>query len=207
MSVVNPSTAPVDSWDYTPSAILVSTRKADTVPDDWDAEEEEEEPQKLWENANKTAPMPELIISSTSTTSSVVPPPAAAFQPSLRILKRPSASPSPTPTAPSPNGTDAQQKSYAEREAQYQSARERIFGSSGESSMQSQTRTSFSERNRITTTRLPESSPPPITSNVIRNPRGPAEPTSQDTHRPRGPEGGGRGFANRRGNARKGPPA
>ncbi|KAF8416743.1 hypothetical protein L210DRAFT_149018 [Boletus edulis BED1] len=92
--------------------------------------------------------MPELIVASASTSQSSPPPPPAAFQPALRILKRPStnanannagvvssapltsSSPGPTSgsgsgsgvTSPAPRGT------LAEREAQYQEARSRIFG-------------------------------------------------------------------------------
>ena len=73
--------------------------------------------------------MPELVISSQSSTA--VPPPPAALQPSLRILKRPSTSDSASPHAASPSPAAEQQRSYAEREAQYQAARERIFGDSG----------------------------------------------------------------------------
>ncbi|KAG9313730.1 hypothetical protein JVU11DRAFT_6083 [Chiua virens] len=101
---------------------------------------------QIWEEANKRTPMPELIVARASTSHSFPPPPPAALQPTLRILKRPSlnaaggvpGSSSPpvsssssgmtlTPggsgtVSPTPRGT------LAEREAQYQEARNRIFG-------------------------------------------------------------------------------
>ncbi|KAH7907246.1 hypothetical protein BJ138DRAFT_1014861, partial [Hygrophoropsis aurantiaca] len=100
---------------------------AHTVPDEWDDEEDEEEEDnaKVWEEANHKAPMPELIISASSTGQSVISPPPAAFQPAMRILKRPSNSPS---SSTSTINTPTSQTSLAEREAQYQEARERIFG-------------------------------------------------------------------------------
>lgn len=67
--------------------------------------------------------MPELIISSSTT--SVVSPPPAAIQPTLRILKRPSSAASPAKSS-SPSVIEAK-KTLAEREAEYQAARERIF--------------------------------------------------------------------------------
>jgi hypothetical protein len=70
--------------------------------------------------------MPELVIAPTSTTASAAPVPVQALQPSMRILKRPSASASPSPS--SPPSAEAQQKTLAEREAQYRAARDRIFG-------------------------------------------------------------------------------
>ncbi|GBE83625.1 hypothetical protein BKA93DRAFT_771492 [Sparassis latifolia] len=93
------------------------------TPEAWDDEDDEEEDQQaLWENANNKAPMPELVISASSTTSVVSPPPAA-IQPTLRILKRPTNSQLPSSSAP---GSETM-KSYAEREAEYQAARQRIF--------------------------------------------------------------------------------
>lgn len=91
--------------------------------------------------------MPELIVASASTSQSLPPPPPAALQPTLRILKRPSpntsannnnvgmASPtSLASTSTSSSGfgsgatSPAQRGTLAEREAQYQEARSRIFG-------------------------------------------------------------------------------
>ncbi|EIN14458.1 hypothetical protein PUNSTDRAFT_140747 [Punctularia strigosozonata HHB-11173 SS5] len=96
------------------------------VPDSWDDDEDEDDNQKIWEDANSHAPMPQLIITNTSTSAASLPPPAAAIQPAMRILKRsPTATPQPTPL---PNSTS--HKTLAEREAQYQAARQRIFANS-----------------------------------------------------------------------------
>ncbi|KAF5350593.1 hypothetical protein D9756_008676 [Leucocoprinus leucothites] len=85
---------------------------------------------KIWEAANSqdSAPMPALL---SSRTGSVIPPPAGAFQPAMRILKRPqssssSASQGSPATSPPPTG-----ESLHEREARYAAARERIFGLDG----------------------------------------------------------------------------
>ncbi|CDO76541.1 hypothetical protein BN946_scf184395.g3 [Trametes cinnabarina] len=129
-----------DSWGApsTPSATpLISKHSSTAVRDDWDDDEadalEVDDPQKLWEEANARAPMPQVVIagSSTSSTAALSPPPAA-LQPVMRILKRPSASSS-SPSSPSPSGSaiandSIASNSYAEREARYQAARERIFG-------------------------------------------------------------------------------
>ena len=73
---------------------------------------------------NTRPPMPQIQPSTTSTSASAVPP-AAAFEAPLRILKRPS--PTNSKLASPLNGVQIQ-KSFKEREAQYQAARERIFG-------------------------------------------------------------------------------
>ncbi|PCH37584.1 hypothetical protein WOLCODRAFT_140947 [Wolfiporia cocos MD-104 SS10] len=140
MSVASTSTSAstsADAWDQSLPAPAAPRRAApaQAVPDAWDDDddddddEEEEDPQKLWESANSKAPMPELVISGAST-ASVVSPPPAAFQPALRILKRPPAASS-APRASSASSVPAppelRARSYAEREAQYQAARERIF--------------------------------------------------------------------------------
>src|SRR6266403_1638289 len=72
--------------------------------------------------------MPQLVISRSSTAATAVPPPPpTVVQAPLKILKRP------TPTAPS-NFSSASPspvpQTLAEREAKYQEARGRIFGSS-----------------------------------------------------------------------------
>lgn len=101
------------------------------------------------------APMPAFIVSSSSSASMVPPPPAAAFQPALKILKRPvnnRTNSSPSPSVP--------KESIEEREARYQAARDRIFGenaSSGSVSSEAST-VQLSSKNDNT---------------VIRNPRGP----------------------------------
>ncbi|KAG2134131.1 hypothetical protein DEU56DRAFT_810137 [Suillus clintonianus] len=126
-----------DVWDqpsdytslssYPPSAATKSRKAQQVVPDDWDNDEDEEEDSaKVWEDANNKAPMPELIISPSSTGTCVVPPPPAAFQPTMRILKRPSPSQSASNSATSLSSQT--RNTLAEREAQYQEARNRIFG-------------------------------------------------------------------------------
>ncbi|KAL1680587.1 hypothetical protein EV122DRAFT_276046 [Schizophyllum commune] len=126
-----------DPWDQAPSTSARRTHaKKAAVRDDWEDEDDEEpaEPtvegnQKLWNAANSqtSAPMP-TIIPSASSSHPVVPPPPAAFQPQLKILKRPTnASPSPSPSPP------VNTQSLQEREAKYQAARERIFGSGSSS--------------------------------------------------------------------------
>jgi hypothetical protein len=119
------------SWDYSsepPSHSITSTkRQRALVPDNWDdddVEEEEQAPQTVWDAANKEAPMPEILRSATASTSTATPPPTTAFQPSLRILKRPSPSVTLSPSSPSPQ----QLETLAQKEARYQAARERIFG-------------------------------------------------------------------------------
>ncbi|TRM67092.1 hypothetical protein BD626DRAFT_484726 [Schizophyllum amplum] len=137
-----------DPWDQAPStsARRQSAKQKTVVRDDWDDDEDEEdaaaagEPtvesnQKLWNSANAhaTAPMP-VIVPSGPSAHSTAPPPPAAFQPALKILKRPTnaaASPSPPPAT---NGQTLQ-----EREARYQAARERIFGPGSSSAEASNT--------------------------------------------------------------------
>ncbi|KAJ7445424.1 hypothetical protein FB451DRAFT_1568096 [Mycena latifolia] len=77
--------------------------------------------QRIWDDANALAPMPALIISGVSAM-----PPPAAFQPAMRILKRPAA---PAPAAAPPVGSG---ETLRDREARYQEARERIFGREAE---------------------------------------------------------------------------
>ncbi|KAJ7141604.1 hypothetical protein C8R46DRAFT_1135366 [Mycena filopes] len=97
------------------------------VSDDWEDDDEESEPQnaednqRIWENANARAPMPNLIVSSSSLAAAA--PPAAALQPKMRILKRPTNS---APAAPAPATTGGE--TLKEREVRYQAARDRIFG-------------------------------------------------------------------------------
>lgn len=77
----------------------------------------------LCRNAKVPAPMPTIV--SAPSASYALPPPAA-FQPALRILKRPSPSTSTPGSSSNPSTPDA--SNLKEREAQYQAARERIFG-------------------------------------------------------------------------------
>ncbi|KAG6841838.1 hypothetical protein C0991_006245 [Blastosporella zonata] len=169
---------------------------AQAVPDDWDDEEEEEpaneeDNQRIWEDANAKAPnpMPTLIIAPSATSANhVVSPPQAAFLPTMRILKRPSSAVNSKSATPPPSSSA---ESLKEREARYQAARERIFGpDSGastptgeEPSMRSPTSSqpiNFKDRHERLRT-----SPPPAA--VIRNPRGPpSESINSETTTPRG---------------------
>ncbi|KAI0694113.1 hypothetical protein BC835DRAFT_1306432 [Cytidiella melzeri] len=183
-----------DSWDDFSTEprvapALVPVRRSEPVPDDWDDDEDEDEddPLKVWEDANKKAPMPQLVIASSATSPATVSPPPAAFQPSIRILKRPSAAPS-TPlfpdTAPS---ADAQQKSFVEREADYRSARDRIFGGAssrplGASADAKNEAASVLSRYSVGLESSPKrNASPPTNTKIIRNPRGPD--TSGDASR------------------------
>ncbi|KAH7101197.1 hypothetical protein BKA62DRAFT_703867 [Auriculariales sp. MPI-PUGE-AT-0066] len=77
---------------------------------------------EIWDAANTEQRMPDIIPSSTLASSPV---PTAAFTGPMRILKRPAASSNPSGNAsPTPSA-----KPLADREAEYQAARERIFGS------------------------------------------------------------------------------
>ncbi|KAI0926547.1 hypothetical protein AcW1_002492 [Taiwanofungus camphoratus] len=206
MSVASASTSS-DSWDHTfPGPLPSSQRRtapAQAIPNDWDDDDDDEEvedQQKLWEDANQKAPMPELVISASSTTTVVSPPPAA-FQPTLRILKRPTAAPA--ASIPSAAGSDAQ-KSYAERERQYQEARERIFKQESTSSRGVVSRNNDVSRDGGPASRDGDSScqfscgdvQGRSRSDIIREPRGPDTATeSVKTTDARG----SRGFTNRRG--------
>ncbi|KAK0469063.1 uncharacterized protein EV420DRAFT_1633496 [Desarmillaria tabescens] len=151
------STTVADDWDAPPAS--TSTRAAVAsapVRDDWEDDDDDEEDeaqapteeanQRLWNDANtkSAAPMPTVVSSSTPT------PPPAAFQPVMRILKRPTNSPnSSVSSVPST-------ESFREREARYQAARERIFGNGNENG---------------------EGLGP--SSTVVRNPRGPEEGSTE----------------------------
>ncbi|KAJ7613644.1 hypothetical protein DFH06DRAFT_144627 [Mycena polygramma] len=139
------------------------------VSDDWedDAEDwDEDEPQntegnqQIWENANSRAPMPSLIVSNSSHTSAA--PPAAAFQPKMRILKRPT---NPGPVAAPPSAPAGE--SLKEREARYQAARDRIFGTEGDRASSPGDKKGGGEAS-------------PAGVGVVRNPKGPAS-EAQDT--------------------------
>jgi len=201
MSISNPpqdfTSSSKDVWDnYVPPQRSSTTApKAQVVRDSWDdddEDDEDEEPQKLWEAANNLAPMPELVISSSGTASSAVPPPPAAFQPSMKILKRPSSAASPSASVSS-SSSDLQ-KSLAKREAEYQEARQRIFGDQS---------SSLSKGGSGSSTKLQGSSSPsnaqrtpPAT--ILRNPRGPESPPDQSKSRSSN-DGASKGFRSRRG--------
>ncbi|KAF8645661.1 hypothetical protein AX16_007657 [Volvariella volvacea WC 439] len=159
------------------------------VKDDWEDDDDDEEVEpaaqaehnrRIWEaaNAKAPAPMPSLIVSS----STVSPPiPLAAFQPTMRILKRPTsnASPSPSPT-PAPNA-----ESIKEREARYQAARDRIFGTSSPStSAENTTSTQVDGASDSIQVKndLKPSSPSPKSAVAIRQPRGPSSLIDNTAH-------------------------
>ncbi|KAJ6603267.1 hypothetical protein DFH09DRAFT_1124096 [Mycena vulgaris] len=128
------------------------------VSDDWEDDDEVADPQnaednqRIWENANAQTPMPSLIVSGSAHTA--VAPPAAAFQPKMRILKRP------TNTGPvgAPPPVVAGE-TLKEREARYQAARERIFGAEGDAASPAD-----KKGGQVS----------PALVGVVRNPRGPA---------------------------------
>ncbi|GAA5856149.1 hypothetical protein JCM8547_003004 [Rhodosporidiobolus lusitaniae] len=113
--------------------------------DDWETaydrnQEQSTEQQKnarLWQDANTAKPTYSILSSSSSTSR---PPPSAAVNeattngpPQLKILKRPSNAPSPPPSASqsrssSALGTGRGEKTFAEREKEYEAARRRIYG-------------------------------------------------------------------------------
>jgi len=164
-----------DSWDRPPapsrSNILRRSVLAQSVPDDWDKDDDEEEEvdnQKIWEDANTRAPMPQLLISSSSTTTPVATPPVTAFQGPMRILKRPSQN-----SSSNSFSSQAPTETLAQREARYQAARERIFG--GDDGSGSNVNDSALKRGGAQ-----KGGPSLPTVNVIRNPIGPSE-SSKDT--------------------------
>ncbi|KIK68313.1 hypothetical protein GYMLUDRAFT_35696 [Collybiopsis luxurians FD-317 M1] len=158
-----------DGWGEPESSSTLRRPKAppEVVRDDWEDEEEEEAPveeknKRIWDKANHeaAAPMPAFVVSSSSR-SVVSPPPAAAFQPALKILKRPANNQSNSSTS-----TPAVSKeSLEDREARYQAARQRIFGDD--------TTSAGSEASTYHLASKKDNS-------VIRNPRGPDETVSTD---------------------------
>lgn len=136
-----------------------------------------------WRCRNTKSPMPELVISRSSAGPSVVTPPVIAIQAPLRILKRPSANSTSTSTSSSLTNASASADTFAEREAKYQVARERIFGEA-----------QASETNNSSASPKLRSTPPPAATTVVRNPRGPSvEPEDGQTN------GASRGFGGKRG--------
>ncbi|KZT22936.1 hypothetical protein NEOLEDRAFT_1137296 [Neolentinus lepideus HHB14362 ss-1] len=121
------------------------------IPDDWDADtdEEEEDSKAVWEAANSKSPMPTILPSQTSTSTPTSLPPLEALKPKMKILKRQTASTG--PSEPQHAGND-QGQSLQERERLYREARERIFGQGA--------------------VQAPESAPK-VEVQIARNPRGP----------------------------------
>ncbi|KAJ8082140.1 hypothetical protein PM082_007987 [Marasmius tenuissimus] len=152
-------------------------KKSNTViRDDWEDDDDEEESpsdernKEIWEEANTKVPAPMPVLSpSSSSHSAMSPPPPAAFQPALKILKRPA-----NATTPAGNRTPspALSESLKEREARYQEARNRIFNEGD------------SETKRST--------PTPTPTGIARNPHGPTATASSDTHTNEGQAGFGK---------------
>ncbi|KAI0037061.1 hypothetical protein K488DRAFT_81556 [Vararia minispora EC-137] len=98
--------------------------QAQPVKDDWDDDDsaDEDDNKKIWEDANSKNPMPQVVAASGPVASI----PAAAFQGPVKILKRtnPLTQSTISSTAQASNGAP---QTYAEREARYQAARQRIF--------------------------------------------------------------------------------
>ncbi|CCM05393.1 uncharacterized protein FIBRA_07609 [Fibroporia radiculosa] len=134
--------------------------------------------------------MPELVMTGSST-NSVVSPPLAAFQPTLRILKRPTAASTSTFVTSTPQ-SDVQ-KTYAEREAQYQAARERIFTENARDSAEASAR---EDSGRSSGAKAAMNGRPSRDANIIRDPRG---PNAESTHTAFGDKKASRGFTGRRG--------
>jgi len=159
-----------------------------SVPDDWEAEsnDEDKDPRRVWEEADAKAPMPEILIAPGASAA----PPPTAFAPSLRILKRPQSA------SPKPSGPSTPQKTLAEREAQYKAARERIFAAKPESSNTASPSSS--------STVSPSSSSTAETSVGAGTDKAPQSRTKSDkpdnvVRQPRGPSSNsGKGFGNRR---------
>ncbi|THH14731.1 hypothetical protein EW146_g5637 [Bondarzewia mesenterica] len=183
-----------DSWDY-PSTSSVSIHRAPTEPvrDAWDDDEEDEDNEKLWENANTKAPMPELVISPSSTGAPPASLPQAALQTPIRILKRAGNATSNTSSSNS-QSPSSQQQSFAEREARYQAARERIFAVDGHQDQQ-KTSTEAAKANTGNghAARVGDSESHGGVS-IVRNPKGPA----LNALSAEGSAGLSRGFAGRR---------
>ncbi|KAG6816624.1 hypothetical protein H0H87_004471 [Tephrocybe sp. NHM501043] len=180
-----PSSLPPDAWDQ-PNPSPTSRRKVpvQTVPDDWDDDEDEDEDgpvteevnQRIWDDANAKAanPMPMLVIAPSATSASyVVPPPQSAFQPTMRILKRPNSGAN-SKSATLPPSSSAE--TLKEREARYQAARERIFGPDTGTTTPLSEELSTNASNSahlISFTGKRERAMEPTPSAVVRNPKGP----------------------------------
>ncbi|OSC96499.1 hypothetical protein PYCCODRAFT_1441025 [Trametes coccinea BRFM310] len=201
MAVTNKSTAS-DSWGAPSTSAIISrasqhSQAQSAVRDDWDDDDadlpDEEDPQKLWEEANARAPMPQVVIAGSSTSNAAaLSPPPAALQPVMRILKRPSASPSSSASSPGSSTANdpSASKSYAEREARYQAARERIFGES-----QPATETTDAQQPEGGANARSATNATPV--RITREPKGPPPRTATQKDPDLGAEV--RGFSSRRG--------
>ncbi|KAF8869809.1 hypothetical protein BD779DRAFT_1479440 [Infundibulicybe gibba] len=192
----------LDPWDQPSTSTSTRLAAAPTgpVPDDWENDDEEEEGgneqgnQRIWNDANTKAPnpMPSLIMSPSATsTRTILSPPAGAFQPTMRILKRPTNSNS-NPSTPPPPSLSAE--TLQEREARYQAARERIFGEEkGSANGSSASLVSQKERREKDSSLSNLAAVPLVT--VVRNPKGPSDDPPEDPHI--GTAASARGFRNR----------
>ncbi|PPQ95355.1 hypothetical protein CVT26_008200 [Gymnopilus dilepis] len=202
----------VDAWDtgapYTRPPISASSSKSQIskpapVRDDWDADDDDDEAaspeaieernKQVWEDANlkEHRPMPSLVISRGSSSTSTMPSLPINEPPPMRILKRPSPAISPSQSSSSNVSTETLQ----EREARYQAARERIFGTLAPTGDASDSGDKKKKSPRPT----PPTSPPlPPSNRIVREPHGPtANNSNNDLKR-------NKGFDNRR---TKKPPA
>lgn len=170
-----------DSWGEpvatTSSSNPLIKKKAAPVVDDWDNDEDlssSENSQKIWEDANKAKPMPQIIANNVSSNSSSVPIAAAAVlsQPTMRILKRPTPSKPSSPTPP-PVSTPP----LADRQARYEAARQRIFA---EPTSSTPRQGSSSPSSNALGSRSNESGP---AVRVVREPHGPASSPDATTTR------------------------
>ncbi|KAG8934837.1 hypothetical protein FRC02_009157 [Tulasnella sp. 418] len=126
-----------DPWDQ---LTLNPRKKKEHIPEDWDDEDIEEAPMDtstldtankiVWDEANSKETVYGIAVASSSSASNTIAAAAnAAFsaQPKRVILKRPAGS---SPPTSNPSTESTQQKSLEDRQASYQAAREKIFGSS-----------------------------------------------------------------------------
>jgi hypothetical protein len=139
--------------------------------------------------------MPALVISRGASSSVTTPTLPLNQPPPMRILKRPSGSPSPASTSAStPTGETLQ-----EREARYQAARERIFGSGGAgvegASENAENKKDLPPKRSGSQSMSPTSTSTILTATattkVVRNPRGPSNTSSSGVV-------AGNGFAERK---------
>ena len=115
--------------------------------------------------------MPSLIISRGFSSTTVTPSLPLNQPPTMRILKRPTGSGLSSPSGSSTNLSSTLGETLQAREARYQAARERIFGTSSPDSMDS------GDKSKSPTGKKPTPSPtptsPPSANKIVRDPRGP----------------------------------
>ncbi|KAI8060115.1 SUZ domain-containing protein [Gongronella butleri] len=108
-----------DAWDNWETA--ADAGLADYVAPKPNKPSKQPSPEALWKDANQHAPSPTIIHTDTARTQ---------YQPEIKILKRPTGSTAPMHARGTNSGSPKTKKTLAEREKEYQEARERIFGSS-----------------------------------------------------------------------------